>query len=145
LFSLPSQFGVILLSIDDIETYPKPNGRGQEHRRRRGRQRPVLAQPAACAQTERLGISADWLIRKPTLDVLAQSQARVVPILPVRGHGLEANRFERPVYRGLDLSGWRKITLDDVVDQGAQIAPRIRRLAGEERIQGRSQAIDIGG
>ena len=102
----------------------------------------MAPRPPSGPSRPRLAVGRDRLVGHPALDVLGQGPAGAIPVLGPQGHGLEADRLQRPVDRGSRARGGGKSprwTRGDHLDRIA----RERRFSGQEVIEGGPQAVDV--
>ena len=79
------------------------------------------------------------------LDVFAQGLGRGIAVAGLQGHRLEHDSLERPGHRGLDPARLGKVSLDDAGQGFREVGADERRLAGQNTVERRSQAVDIAG
>ena len=118
-------------------------GRQHGHRRRRHR-RPIPLRPPPSPPRERLAIGRHRLVGRPPFDVVGQRPAARVAVFGLRRHRLQADGLERGVDRRVDRSRTREIALADGSQDLADVVSLERRLAGEQAIKRRAQAVNVG-
>ena len=101
------------------------------------------ARPSGQATTPAIGQRGHRLVGHPSLDVIGQGARRGVAIVGLGRHGLEADRLERLVDPGIKLAGRRELAADARHGGRGEIIALGRRLAGEQAVEGRAQAVDI--
>ena len=95
---------------------------GHQCHRHPGDGRAVPLRPPPGAAGERLTVSGHRLVGRPPLDVLGQRPARMVAVLGLRRHRLQADRLQRRVDRGVDLPGRSELAALDLPENLADVA-----------------------
>ncbi len=124
------------------------HGREADHatsdgRRGRGDRRAVAPRPSPRPARPGLAPGGDRLVGRPSLDVVGQRPGRRVAVLGPQRHRLEADRLQRRVDRRVELARRREVSLADGPQDRAQVVPLERRLAGQQAIERRAQAVDV--
>jgi len=124
-------------------------GRGgdgrQGHRGGDGRsQLTVAPSPPSRTHVPRVAVGRNGLVAQPSLHVIGQRGGRQVPIHPVAGHGLAADRIQGARHAGIHGARLRGRILGGAPHPLLRIAPLVRPVAGEQPIQDRPQAVDVG-
>ncbi len=103
----------------------------------------IVTHPPSGSDRGGLAPGRDRLVRRPPFEVFGQGPGRSVAILNSDRHGLQADRFKRLVDRRVDLARRRKRPILNVAKHSAQIGPRKRRVARQQRIERRPQTVDV--
>ena len=116
--------------------------RQRRHRGRRDR-RAVAPHPSPGPPRPGLAPGGDRLVGRPSIHVVGQRPGRRIAVLRPQRHRLQADRLQRRVDRGVELPRRREVALADGADR-AQVVCLDRRLAREQAIERRAQAIHVG-
>ncbi len=117
----------------------------QQRRRCAAHQRLVAAHPAPRFHRPRLRPGADRLVGQPVLDVVGQGARRVVAPVLLQSHGLQAHGFQGSRHLRVRQPGTEKFTPLHFVQHDRRVRVGEGRPAGQQAIQGRSEAVDVAG
>src|SRR5271165_7464339 len=107
--------------------------------------RPVPAAPTGEPDMPGLAVGGDRLVGDPAVEVVGQVEGAGVSVRRVEGHGLATDRVEGTGYRAVDLSRRGVVAPPDVLEDFADGLARKRGSAGQDRVEGRPQAVDVAG
>ena len=121
----------------------QPDHPGQQRRRRAGHRRCGAASASAALPRQRLAPGRDRLVGHPPLDVLGQRPARGVAILGLERHRLQADGLQGRVDRRVELPRRRELAPLHLAEDLADVVALERRLAGQQAVERRAQAVDV--
>jgi len=107
--------------------------------------RPVPAAPTGEPDMPGLAVGGDRLVGDPAVEVVGQVEGAGVSVRRVEGHGLATDGVEGTGHRAVDLSRRGVVAPPDVLEDFADGLARKRGSAGQDRVEGRPQAVDVAG
>ncbi len=106
--------------------------------------RAAAASPAPGAVQRRFTPGRHGLAGRPKPQVAGQRPCRLISIQRQQRHRLQAYGVERAVDRGSNLSRRRKAAFLHGLQHGAGPFRLVRRLASQDGVKGRPQAVNVG-
>jgi hypothetical protein len=102
--------------------------------------------PGPAAESDRPGLDErfDRLVGDPALDVGGKGGGGQVTVLGAKRHRLQADRFQGRRDGLVAGSGWREFGFLDLFEEIDDRHLAERGLAGQQRVEGRAQAEDVG-
>ena len=141
---VPLKLGLVLFPVDERGADAQSDGCGQQQTGGgRGYGLVPLRPPPGLAD-HGLAPGCHPLIGHPPFDVLGQRPGRRVAICFLQRHGLETDSFQGLIQRGIDLSWPDELAMLNLAEQLSDIVTNKWRFAGQQAIERRAQAVDIG-